>query len=99
MKQILLSLTLLILSQHTLAGWHYDQLIGFNVHTNGGVSITVKTTHECGSTVLSVPNPESEYIDRIISVLLSHQAQDKPLHFAIQSCAGTTGVIDRVRTY
>ena len=99
MKKAYSILLMLVFSQNVLAGWHYDKLIGFNVFTDGGLSITVETAHECGSTVISVTTPESEHINRIISVLLSHQAQDKALNFAIQSCSGTTAVIDRVRTY
>ena len=99
MRKIYLIPLLFVLSQNAFAGWHYDNLVGFNAHTNGELSITVETTHECGSQVIAVSNPEFEHIDRIISVLLSHQAQNKKVRFSIQSCSGNTAIIDRVRTY
>ena len=99
MKKILLASLLYCVSHNAFAGWHYDSLLGVNVYENGGITITVSTEHECGSQVITLSNPTSEYADRILSVLLSHQAQNKPINFAIQSCSGTNAVIDRVRTY
>lgn len=88
-----------LISQNVSAGWHYDNSVGFNIYTDGGLSVTVTATHECGSTVLGVLTPESEHTDRIMSVLLAHQAQGKKVRFAIQSYSGTTAIFDRVRTY
>ncbi len=99
MKKLSFLLVLFAISSSSFAGWHYDDLVGFNAHTDGGLTMVVETNHECGSTVLVVPTPESEHTDRIISVLLAHQAQNKKVRFAIQSCDGTVAVIDRVRTY
>lgn len=92
-------LILLLLSESVFAAWHYDNLVGFEVYVDGGLSVSVETTHECGSTVLAVLTPESEHTNRIISVLLAHQATAKEVRFLIQSCSGTTAIFDRVRTY
>ncbi len=99
MKKILMGVMVLFFAQNSFADWIYDEVVGFSVHTDGGLSVAVQNSHGCGSTILGVNNPEGVNINRIISVLLAYQAQNKPLRFAVQGCSGNVAIFDRIQTY
>jgi hypothetical protein len=93
--KFLISSAIFFCSSYAVAGWHEAKIATTHTFLNGWVAVYTDTNHECGSNQIGMDQTTVGF-QRVYSALLAYEAQGKNVKFAIQSCNGTIGIIDRV---
>lgn len=97
MKLFKLAITglFVLCSSYATAGWHEAHISTIHTFLNGGVAVYTDTNHECDSNRIGMDESLPGF-QKVYSALLAYEAQGKKVKFAIQSCSGTVGIIDRI---
>ena len=95
-KKILIFTLLLCVPPIASAGWKSGKIVELTTYLNGGVTVKIDSVHECGSDQISFESTADVGFDRVYSSMLTSQTVGASVDFAIQSCAGTTALVDRV---
>ena len=79
------------------ASMHEAKIVKIRTYLNGGIYVFIDSQHECGSNQVGMDASAAGF-QMVYSALLAYEAQRKSVRFAIQSCNGTLGMIDRIES-
>lgn len=95
-----IAVVLALVTSHANAAWYTGTVYKIQVAPDGSFTAYLQASgnNECGGTSVRFTNTAATSHRMVFAALLAYEAQETPVQFSIQSCAGTVGIFEYIES-